>query len=99
MGGDYVKQGPTIQVVRGIGLIGGGEDPMLLAMQADTPMAKQLDEEAKRLEQEGKKEQAEEKRDLADIERAKAAAAILRAEENRRIMEIRNIVITAVGAP
>jgi cobalt-zinc-cadmium resistance protein CzcA len=95
VGGDYVRQGPTIQVVRGIGLIGGGEDPMLLAIQADTPMAQQLDKEAKQLDAEGKKHQADAKRDLATLERAKAAAGILRAEENRRIMEIRNIVITA----
>ena len=36
VGGDYVAQGPTVQVVRGIGLIGGGEDPMQRAMQAAT---------------------------------------------------------------
>jgi cobalt-zinc-cadmium resistance protein CzcA len=37
VGGDYVIQGPTVQVVRGIGLIGGGEDPMTKAMSAKTP--------------------------------------------------------------
>src|SRR6185295_16537359 len=37
VGGDYVIQGPTVQVVRGIGLIGGGEDPMTRAMSAKTP--------------------------------------------------------------
>ncbi len=37
VGGDYVVQGDTIQIVRGIGLIGGGEDPMLIAMQMNTP--------------------------------------------------------------
>lgn len=36
VGGDYVEQGPSIQVVRGIGLIGGGEDPMQKAMQMKT---------------------------------------------------------------
>ncbi|MBS0210727.1 MAG: efflux RND transporter permease subunit [Planctomycetes bacterium] len=37
VGGDYVIQGPSIQPVRGIGLIGGGEDPMQRAMQMKTP--------------------------------------------------------------
>jgi cobalt-zinc-cadmium resistance protein CzcA len=64
VGGNYVRQGPTIQVVRGIGLIGGGEDPMIRAMSARTPLE---------------------------------AAAILRAEENRRIQEICRIVITATN--
>src|SRR5262249_58069508 len=27
VGGDYLVQGHTVQVVRGVGLIGGGEDP------------------------------------------------------------------------
>ena len=53
VGGDFVRQGSTIQVVRGIGLIGGGEDPMQLAMQADTPMARQYDKEAEQLEKDG----------------------------------------------
>ena len=62
VGGDYVVQGDTIQIVRGIGLIGGGEDPMLIAMQMNTP---------------------------------EEANAYLRDEENRRIQEIRRIVIAA----
>ncbi|HEX4130303.1 MAG TPA: efflux RND transporter permease subunit [Pirellulales bacterium] len=37
VGGDYIVQGPSIQVVRGIGLIGGGEDPMQKAMAMKTP--------------------------------------------------------------
>jgi cobalt-zinc-cadmium resistance protein CzcA len=64
VGGDYVVQGDTIQVVRGIGLIGGGEDPMLVAMQMKTP---------------------------------EEANAYLRSEENRRIQEIRRIVIAATN--
>src|SRR5271170_5471846 len=65
VGGNYVVQGPTIEIVRGIGLIGGGEDPITLAMAAATP-------------HEG--------------------AEILRQEENRRIQEIRQIVITATNS-
>jgi cobalt-zinc-cadmium resistance protein CzcA len=64
VGGNQITQGPTIQVVRGIGLIGGGEDPMQQAMQAKTPAE---------------------------------ATAFLRAEENRRIEEIRQIVIASTN--
>jgi cobalt-zinc-cadmium resistance protein CzcA len=37
VGGDYIVHGASIQVVRVIGLIGGGEDPMQTAMQMPTP--------------------------------------------------------------
>lgn len=62
VGGDYVVQGGNVQVVRGIGLIGGGEDPMVLASGMTDPTQ---------------------------------AAALLRAEERRRLLEIRKIVIAA----
>ncbi|HEX3724699.1 MAG TPA: efflux RND transporter permease subunit, partial [Pirellulales bacterium] len=65
VGGNYIVRGSSIEIVRGIGLIGGGEDPMTLAMAAATP---------------------------------EEAAAILRDEENRRIKEIRQIVITATNS-
>ncbi len=64
VGGDYVVQGDSIQVVRGIGLIGGGEDPLVSAVQMKTP---------------------------------EEATAYLRAEENRRIQEIRRIVIASTN--
>ncbi|HEX3871355.1 MAG TPA: efflux RND transporter permease subunit, partial [Pirellulales bacterium] len=64
VGGDYVVQGPSIQVVRGIGLIGGGEDPMQKA---------------------------------ATMKTAAEAAAYLRAEEQRRLYEIRRIVISSTN--
>jgi cobalt-zinc-cadmium resistance protein CzcA len=64
VGGNYIVRGSSIEIVRGIGLIGGGEDPMTLAMAAATPQE---------------------------------AAGILRDEENRRIQEIRQIVITATN--
>lgn len=35
--GEYLTQGATVQVVRGIGLIGRGEDPMLRAYTMKTP--------------------------------------------------------------
>lgn len=39
VGGQYISEGQTVQVVRGIGLIGGGEDPMEKAMAMDDPLA------------------------------------------------------------
>jgi len=64
VGGDYIEHGASIQVVRVIGLIGGGEDPLQSAMQLPT---------------------------------ATKAAAFLRAEEARRIQEIRSIVIASTN--
>lgn len=64
VGGDLVRQGGTIQIVRGIGLIGGGEDPLVQAMHLNSPAE---------------------------------AAAHIRAEELRRIREIRQIVVTTVN--
>lgn len=63
-GGNFIVQGGSVQVVRGIGLIGGGEDPIVKAMS------------------------------MPD---AKTAAAYLRAEERRRVRQIRQIVITAAN--
>src|SRR5262249_22878530 len=37
VGGDYLKQGHTLQVVRSVGVIGGGKDPMELAVSMATP--------------------------------------------------------------
>jgi heavy metal efflux system protein len=62
VGGDYLKQGDIVQVVRNLGVIGGGRDPMEKAFAMKNPVL---------------------------------AAAYLRAEENRRIREIRDAVITA----
>jgi cobalt-zinc-cadmium resistance protein CzcA len=38
VGGDYLVQGGNVQVIRGIGLIGGGEDPMVRAAGLTDPM-------------------------------------------------------------
>src|SRR5207248_668317 len=62
VGGDYLKQGDIVQVVRNLGVIGGARDPMEKAFAMRTPAE---------------------------------AAAYLRAAENRRIREIRDVVITA----
>jgi cobalt-zinc-cadmium resistance protein CzcA len=39
VGGQYIAQGETVQVVRGMGLIGLGEDPMEKALTMDDPLA------------------------------------------------------------
>ena len=66
VGGDYLFQGPVVENVRSIGLIGGGLDPM----------------QAKR---------------LFEAKDFRAAADFLRAEENRRLREIRNVVVASVN--
>ncbi|MEZ6060487.1 MAG: efflux RND transporter permease subunit [Planctomycetaceae bacterium] len=63
VGGSYITEGNNVQVIRAIGLIGGGDDPMQRAISETTPQK---------------------------------AAAVLRQEENRRIREIRDVVISAV---
>jgi cobalt-zinc-cadmium resistance protein CzcA len=64
VGGDYLKQGSIVQVVRNVGVIGSGKDPMEQAVAMKTP---------------------------------EEAAAYLRAEDLRRIHEIRSLVITTVN--
>jgi cobalt-zinc-cadmium resistance protein CzcA len=64
IGGDIVKQGPAAMNLRGIGLLGGGLDPM---------------------------------QQVLSLASAYQATAHLRAEEQRRLREIRQIVITSVN--
>lgn len=64
VGAQYLSTGGTVEVVRSLGLIGYGQDPMETAMGMSTP---------------------EEARDY------------LRAEERRRLVQIREIVITSVN--
>jgi cobalt-zinc-cadmium resistance protein CzcA len=64
VGGDYLVKGNTVLSVRGVGLFGGGEDPVLRVLGMTDPAQ---------------------------------AAARLREEENRRIREIRQVVIASVN--
>jgi cobalt-zinc-cadmium resistance protein CzcA len=64
VGGDYLRQGDSVQAVRGLGLIAGGQDPMQQLKPNTDP---------------------------------KAAAMVLRNEENRRLREIRQIVLSATN--
>jgi len=41
VGGDYVKEGPGVQVVRSLGLIGGGQDPVQEVLGMKDPQAAQ----------------------------------------------------------
>ncbi len=66
VGGDYLFQGPTVENVRSIGLIGGGLDPM-------------------------------QSKELFRLKDPHAAAGFLRSEENRRLQEIRDLVITSIN--
>lgn len=64
IGGQYVVQGETVQVVRSLGLIGQGDDPMDKAVAMTDPIA---------------------------------ARDYLRAEERRRLGEIRQVVISSTN--
>src|SRR5271166_4371148 len=64
VGGDFLVQGRTVKMVRCIGVLGGGKDPMEKAIAMKTP---------------------------------EEAAAFLRAEDQKRLSEIRNIVITSIN--
>jgi cobalt-zinc-cadmium resistance protein CzcA len=70
VGGDYLFRGRTTLMVRAVGVLGGGKDPIERAIALRTPQDTE--------------EQA-----------AKKAAAYLRAEDQKRLREIRNIVITS----
>ncbi len=65
VGGDYLRQGDSVQAVRGLGLIGGGQDPTTQLKAESDP---------------------------------KAAGMFLRSEEDRRLREIRQIVLMATNS-
>jgi Cu/Ag efflux pump CusA len=65
VGGDFVMQGEVALNVRGVGLFGGGEDPVQRVLALKDPVQ---------------------------------AAARLRAEEQRRLREIRSLVVATVNA-
>jgi cobalt-zinc-cadmium resistance protein CzcA len=64
VGGDYLIQGHTTQVIRSTSLIGGGQDPVQQCLSMKSPSQ---------------------------------AAAFLRGEEDRRIQEIRQVVLASVN--
>jgi len=64
IGASYLRQGPIAMNVRGIGLLGRGQDPMVPALTMNSPYT---------------------------------AARYLRQEEERRLREIRDIVVAAIN--
>ena len=64
VGGDFLVQGRTVKMVRCVGVIGGGKDPMEQAFSMATP---------------------------------EEAVAYLRAQEQERLNQIRDIVITSIN--
>ena len=64
VGGDYVVRGPTVQVVRSLGLLGGGQDPVEKVLGLKDP---------------------------------NQARSYLRAEEERRVREIREIGLASTN--
>jgi heavy metal efflux system protein len=64
VGGDYITQGRTVLVVRSLGVVGGGQDPMEKAFGMRTP---------------------------------EEAATYLREEDDHRLRELRQIVITSIN--
>ncbi len=93
VGGDNVSQGHVNMNVRSVGLFSGGEDPVrkVIGMKDPNPGAA---EELAQAERELRPDVPE----LREAQRrriATAAAAILRAEERRRVREIRELVITS----
>jgi cobalt-zinc-cadmium resistance protein CzcA len=108
VGGDYVNQGDVALTVRSIGLFGGGEDPVrkVLGMENEELDRSVQDEAARerlRTAMAGREPQpplsVAEQATLHAVEQRAAvrAAAKLRAEEERRIRDIRALVITTVN--
>jgi cobalt-zinc-cadmium resistance protein CzcA len=95
VGGDYVIQGDVALNVRGVGLIGGGFDPVwqVVGMPDPDPAAAA---ELERAEREGRPDAARLREDQR-VRLAAAASAKLREEEDLRIREIRKLVLTSVN--
>ena len=95
IGADVVVQGPVAMPVRSVGLFGGGEDPVnqVLGMQDPDPEAARALEEAEK----ARRPDVEQLKELQRRRLATAAAAKLREAENRRILEIRKVVVTSIN--
>jgi cobalt-zinc-cadmium resistance protein CzcA len=95
VGGGYVTQGDVAMNVRGVGLFGGGEDPVHQVLGMKDP-----DPEAAAALRQAEKDSSPNAPYLREAQRrrlALAASAKLRAEEQARIREIRSLVITSVN--
>jgi cobalt-zinc-cadmium resistance protein CzcA len=102
VGADFVIEGPVAANIRSIGLIGAGRDPVqkVLGMKDPNPQAA---EELAMAEREPLPANLEQRKahvarviEMREEQRrrlARAAVKILREEENKRIMQIRKIVV------
>ena len=93
VGGDNVSQGPINLSVRNVALFSGGEDPVrkVLGMKDPDPSAAEELAQAEK----AKSPHVAELREAQRRRIATAAAAVLRAEEQRRLREIRSLVIAS----
>jgi cobalt-zinc-cadmium resistance protein CzcA len=112
VGGDYLNQGQVALTVRSIGLLGSGTDPVNKVlgfgqreMEAYLSETEMPPEQKERIKAGLARRQVkpplgdEEKEHIRAIDRrtASRAAAVLRAEERRRLADIRRLVITSVN--
>jgi cobalt-zinc-cadmium resistance protein CzcA len=118
VGGDYLFRDPVVLNVRGIGLIGGGQDPLQakevlgaeMVELKDWLAARPLAAEDKRRIQDAfqgkelKPAASKEEKDrfrvirrLVGAKGAERAVAYLRPEEERRLREVRQVVIASVN--
>jgi cobalt-zinc-cadmium resistance protein CzcA len=101
VGGDYLVRGRTTLVVRAVGVIGGGRDAIEKAYATKDPVKEAMDKDEQQktaFERQWhgwSEEQKHEWQQQSELRRAVRAAAFLRAEEQKRLREIRSIVITA----
>ena len=94
-GGGFLNQGHVAMNVRGVGLIGGGLDPVSLVLGTKDPnpsAEKQLKEA-----EETNSPRLGELREAQRRRLATAAAAVLRDEERQNILELRKLVLTSVN--
>jgi len=95
VGADFLIAGQIAMNIRGVGLFGGGLDPVqkVVGMKDPDPAAA---EELESAERENRPEAAE----LREEQRrrmAREAVKILRREEEKRILEIRKVVVTSIN--
>jgi cobalt-zinc-cadmium resistance protein CzcA len=91
IGADYLVQGGTFSNVRSIGLLGGGLDPMV-----QEELLKIEPEERKKLEKD-QAMPATEKNRLVGLRSARRAALYLQDQEDLRLTELRNLVVTTIN--
>jgi cobalt-zinc-cadmium resistance protein CzcA len=112
VGGDYVNQGQVAMTIRSVGLFGGGTDPVNKVLGFENQVLEEFlannhltSEEARRIRGAVARRKLdlplseEEQNQIETVDRRAAmrAARILRAEEFRRIRDIRSLVIASVN--